>query len=404
MAGTRQHITSAETALLLRQPERWSQAGSLLIIEPPEAADVQALLVEGVSADRVTVFTTDMAVAAGLPAGVRVKSSAWLAEGAHPLAIMYMPKSKARLEMLLAMASLCLAPEGEALLVGHNHSGVGAAPVLSPALIGPALKVDAARHCELYTLQRQTQPEGAKATLAGWLETWTADASESTAAAPFEVQSLPGVFSHGRLDEGTARLLRALSLGQTPGQVLDIGCGAGVISAFIAMRWPEAVLTCADISHLAVASAAHTLPRARCIPSDAFRALSGARFDHIITNPPFHRGQHTEHETTERIIREAPNYLNRGGSLWVVVNRFRDAAARVEAAFGRAERLYEDTQFTVLRARKNFITLAEVSPAAAASAAARPGKRPGQQRPSQRRPGQRPDQGTDGSPGPRKRK
>ena len=50
---------------------------------------------------------------------------------------------------------------------------------------------------------------------------------------PLKVVSLPGVFSHGRLDRGTALLLEHLD--KLPsGHLLDFGCGAGVLGAALA--------------------------------------------------------------------------------------------------------------------------------------------------------------------------
>ncbi len=48
------------------------------------------------------------------------------------------------------------------------------------------------------------------------------------AEGPLKVISLPGVFSHGRLDRGSALLLEHLD--KLPsGHLLDFGCGAGVL-------------------------------------------------------------------------------------------------------------------------------------------------------------------------------
>ena len=51
-----------------------------------------------------------------------------------------------------------------------------------------------------------------------------------------ELTSGSGVYSRGRLDIGTAVLLRETSPPE-PGHVLDLGCGYGVIGLGIAADW-----------------------------------------------------------------------------------------------------------------------------------------------------------------------
>lgn len=365
---------SAETALLSRQAEHILQStadGTLLIVEPPEAADAIALLAllsDLNDSPKLAVYTTDLTVAQHLPAHIPATASAWLDptpgqdpnQGDFSAAILYMPKSKARLEMLLHMVAPLLREGGALFVVGHNQSGVGSAIHHVEALIGPPQKIDAAKHCALYEAHR-ILPLPPPSTLASWFTPWTLTASPPLP--DLTLNSLPGVFSHGRLDEGTQRLLKVLDLGKNPGRVLDLGCGAGVIGMHIAQRWPQAHLTCCDVSLLAVATTAHNLspippptPETphRILGSDVFSALNGERFNHIITNPPFHRGLSTEHEVTERIIRQAPKHLTYSGTLWVVVNRFRNAPEHLKAAFGRPpERVHEDGHFTVFRSHRH---------------------------------------------------
>ena len=47
----------------------------------------------------------------------------------------------------------------------------------------------------------------------------------------------PGVFSWDRLDAGSEALLAAMAIEPTD-QVLDLGCGSGVVGAVAAMRVP----------------------------------------------------------------------------------------------------------------------------------------------------------------------
>ncbi|MBS7676150.1 methyltransferase, partial [Vibrio cholerae] len=75
---------------------------------------------------------------------------------------------------------------------------------------------------------------------------------------PLKVVSLPGVFSHGRLDRGTELLLEHLD--KLPsGNLLDFGCGAGVLGAAVKRRYPHNTVTMLDVDAFAAASSRLTL-------------------------------------------------------------------------------------------------------------------------------------------------
>ena len=56
-----------------------------------------------------------------------------------------------------------------------------------------------------------------------------------------------GVFSRGEVDTGTRLLLEALPE-DMHGEILDLGCGWGVIGISIARKWPETQVTMADVN------------------------------------------------------------------------------------------------------------------------------------------------------------
>ena len=57
----------------------------------------------------------------------------------------------------------------------------------------------------------------------------------------FSMRTDRGVFSHGRLDTGTAILLREAPPPPPSGTFVDLGCGAGPIALTLALRAPQAV-------------------------------------------------------------------------------------------------------------------------------------------------------------------
>jgi 16S rRNA (guanine1207-N2)-methyltransferase len=57
-----------------------------------------------------------------------------------------------------------------------------------------------------------------------------------------------GVFSHGRLDTGTALLLRAAPPPPATGELLDLGCGYGAIALVLARRAPGARVWAVEVN------------------------------------------------------------------------------------------------------------------------------------------------------------
>ncbi|WP_127499768.1 class I SAM-dependent methyltransferase [Actinoplanes solisilvae] len=132
-----------------------------------------------------------------------------------------------------------------------------------------------------------------------------------------------GVFSAGRLDPGTAVLLRKADLptAGVTGTFLDLGCGYGPIACVLASEAPGAVVHAVDVNSRArelTALNAATLGLAGRVRVEAPDEVpAGVTFDEIWSNPPTHVGKAELRAIMERWLPR----LTPEGVAWLVINR-----------------------------------------------------------------------------------
>ncbi len=131
-----------------------------------------------------------------------------------------------------------------------------------------------------------------------------------------------GVFSAGRLDPGTAVLLRKAPLpGPRGGVFLDLGCGYGPIAGVLATVSPAARVYAVDVNTRAldlVRVNAEALGVAdRIIAATPDEVPADVVFDEIWSNPPIRVGKDELHAM---LLRWLPR-LAPGGTGWLVVAR-----------------------------------------------------------------------------------
>ncbi|ECG8513294.1 16S rRNA (guanine(1207)-N(2))-methyltransferase RsmC [Salmonella enterica subsp. salamae] len=253
--------------------------------------------------------------------------------------IYYWPKNKPEAQFQL-MNILSLMPVGcDIFVVGENRSGVRSAEQML-ADYAPLNKVDSARRCGLYHGRLEKQPRFS-------LESWWAEYSIDG----LTIKTLPGVFSRDGLDIGSQLLLSTLTP-HTKGKVLDVGCGAGVLSAALASHSPKVRLTLCDVSAPAVEASHATLAangfEGEVFASNVFSEVKG-RFDMIISNPPFHDGMQTSLDAAQTLIRGAVRHLNSGGELRIVANAFLPYPKILDETFGFHDVIAQTGRFKVYR-------------------------------------------------------
>ena len=161
-----------------------------------------------------------------------------------------------------------------------------------------------------------------------------------------------GVFSRGEVDTGTRLLLEALPE-EMQGEILDLGCGWGVIGITIAKKWPGTRVTMADVNIRALDLSRENAKRNRaeviCAESDGMAAFMGRKFDTVVTNPPIRAGK----QVIYKMFADCASCLKPGGSLYLVIRKQQGAESCIrylQTIYRSVEKLDKSGGFWVLRA------------------------------------------------------
>lgn len=275
--------------------------------------------------------------------GIDVCVSHEVANKQFDLVIYYYPKAKPEALMTLDNIRAVINEDADLLVVGENKSGVKSIEKQFSANCEFGRKIDSARHCALYLFSGITL--SAEFNISRYHKQFTVD----VAGAQFAAISIPGVFNHGELDAGTKMLLENAPNIKN-GQVLDFGCGAGLIATFLGLKNPALSFVCSDVSALAAYATTQTLAlnsiNGEAILSDGLANIKG-KFDLIISNPPFHTGIATDYTIAEQFLSNAKQHLNRSGKLTIVANCFLKYPPILETQFGEYQTVHKNNKFAV---------------------------------------------------------
>lgn len=174
----------------------------------------------------------------------------------------------------------------------------------------------------------------------------------------FQLVNHANVFSRDQLDIGTRLLLAHIPIGDGYRDIIDLGCGNGVVGLIAAQRNPAASLHFVDESAMAVASAEATFAAsgltnpARFIQGDALSGFAPASADLILCNPPFHQGSVVGDGIAWRMFSQARRVLRQGGELRIIGNRHLNYHVKLKRLFGNVRQVAEDRKFVVLQSFK----------------------------------------------------
>lgn len=169
------------------------------------------------------------------------------------------------------------------------------------------------------------------------------------------------VFSRESLDIGTRFFLQHLPQRPQARDIIDLGCGNGLLGLTAARLNPAATIYFVDESFMAVASARDNFYRALgtqrdavfCV-GDGLSAFEPDSADLILCNPPFHQHNTVGDQLAVSMFVQSRKVLRKGGELWVIGNRHLDYHVNLNRLFGHCTLVASNAKFVVLKtARKD---------------------------------------------------
>lgn len=136
----------------------------------------------------------------------------------------------------------------------------------------------------------------------------------------YNVYSDNGVFSKDRFDYGTRLLLDSIDISKLSGNVLDLGCGIGVVGIILGTINKNINIDMIDINERALSLVRDNLTlnkvKANVFGSDVYSNVN-KKYDYIITNPPIRAGK----EVVRKFLLGGFDYLSDNGMLYFVMRK-----------------------------------------------------------------------------------
>lgn len=136
----------------------------------------------------------------------------------------------------------------------------------------------------------------------------------------YDIYSDNGVFSKDRFDYGTRVLLDSININELSGNVLDLGCGIGVVGVILGTINKNINIDMVDVNERAISLTKENISLNR-VTADVFisdiYSNVNKKYDYIITNPPIRAGK----EVIRKFLLGGYDYLNDDGILYFVMRK-----------------------------------------------------------------------------------
>jgi 23S rRNA (guanine1835-N2)-methyltransferase len=178
---------------------------------------------------------------------------------------------------------------------------------------------------------------------------------------PYQLLNHANVFSRDSLDIGTRFLLAHLPKPNPHDeikQIVDLGCGNGVVGLLLAEHYPEATLHFVDESFMAIASAQTNFQQSlnpaqgKFYVSDGLTEFANDSMDLIVCNPPFHQQQTLGDQIAWGLFKHAKRVLKKGGQFWVIGNRHLAYQHSLKKLFTQPVQIATNAKFEIIKVCK----------------------------------------------------
>ncbi len=170
------------------------------------------------------------------------------------------------------------------------------------------------------------------------------------------LSNFPNVYGAQRLDLGARLLIQ--HLGPIPQQVIDLGCGNGVLSIAALKANPGCQITAVDESWDAIRSSQRNLERLSApepftlLWNNGLSGIEDDQADLVLCNPPFHQHQTITDHIAWQMFQDARRVLKVGGRLRIVGNRHLGYHVKLSKLFGGCRTIASNAKFVVLESVK----------------------------------------------------
>lgn len=166
-----------------------------------------------------------------------------------------------------------------------------------------------------------------------------------------------GVFSASKIDIATRFFLENLQTGQSqqPKDILDLGCGNGVLAYKARQLNPSAPIYLTDDNFLAVESAKLNLgssPVNHFLFTDDLTDFKDKSLDLVLSNPPFHFEYENNIDITLNLFKEVFRILKPAGEFQLVANLHLNYKAHLIKLFTSVSTLAQNNKFIVYKCIK----------------------------------------------------
>lgn len=137
-----------------------------------------------------------------------------------------------------------------------------------------------------------------------------------------------GVFSKDGLDFGSRFLLECIPIEEVGANILDVGCGYGVLG-IVLNKMTNASVDMVDVNLRAMHLASRNISENHCknirvFESNCYSNVT-SKYSCIVTNPPIRAGKKIVYE----ILIGASNYLEKNGALFLVIRKEQGAKSLI---------------------------------------------------------------------------